>query len=117
MQHLLDLLDFSNAHTLFLSSALLSQVISNVPSAVLLFYYSSNYKIISYGVNIGGNGLTIGSFANLIVLRFLNNKSKVTFKFFEKADGMLSTYIYSNMSFRKPVRLRRGVPMVFIGTK
>ncbi len=70
VNHLLAMLDFSNTHTLFLSGALFSQVISNVPSAILLAHNSINFKIIAYGANIGGNGLLIGSFANLIALRF-----------------------------------------------
>ncbi len=74
--HILTHLDFNNTRTLLLSGSLLSQVISNVPATILLSHYSSNFKIISYGVNIGGNGLLIGSFANLIALRFINNKSK-----------------------------------------
>ena len=76
VQHLLGRIDFNNARTLFLSSSLFSQLISNVPTTILLSGYSSNFKIIAYGVNIGGNGLLIGSFANLIALRFIHNKSK-----------------------------------------
>ena len=69
-------LGFNNADILFLSGALLSQMISNLPAAVLLSHYSANFKIIAYGVNIGGNGLLIGSFANLIALNFIKKKSK-----------------------------------------
>ncbi len=72
--HLLNMLYFHNIQTLFLFSALFSQLISNVPSAILLANHTSNYKIIAYGVNIGGNGMLIGSFANLIALRFLKKK-------------------------------------------
>ncbi len=74
VSHLLAMLDFSNIHSLFLSGALFSQVISNVPSAILLTHHSSNFKIIAYGVNIGGNGLLIGSLANLITLRFYSRR-------------------------------------------
>ncbi len=74
--HLLTMLDFSNIRTLFLSGAFFSQVISNVPSAILLTKHSANFRIITYGVNIGGNGLLISSFANLIALRFSNRKHK-----------------------------------------
>ena len=76
LQQLLGRLDLHDPRTLLLSSALFSQVISNVPSSVLLTHYSSSFKIIAYGVNIGGNGLLIGSFANLIALRFIDKKSK-----------------------------------------
>ncbi len=73
--HLLNILNFHNIQTLFLFSALFSQLISNVPSAILLAKHSHNYKIIAYGVNIGGNGMLIASFANLIALRFLKRKA------------------------------------------
>ncbi len=69
-------LNFGNINTLFFSGAFLSQIISNVPATVLLSHYSTNFKIIAYGVNVGGNGLLIGSFANLIALNFLKSKSK-----------------------------------------
>ena len=75
-ERLLALLDFSRPATLYFSGALMSQGISNVPSAILLTKYSSSFKIIAYGVNIGGNGLVIGSFANLIALRFIQRPGK-----------------------------------------
>lgn len=75
-QYLLHQSDFGNVKTLFFSGALLSQIISNVPATVLLSQYSSHFKIMAYGVNIGGNGFIIGSFANLIALNFLRSKNK-----------------------------------------
>ncbi len=75
-QNLFNQLNFNNINTLFFSSAFLSQIISNVPTTVLLSHYSVDYKIIAYGVNIGGNGLLIASFANLIALNFIKSKSK-----------------------------------------
>ena len=47
-------------------SALSCQVISNVPSAILLSQFTSNYKELLYGVNIGGTGTLIASLASLI---------------------------------------------------
>ncbi len=76
IQNLFNQLNFNNINTLFFSGAFLSQIISNVPTTVLLSHYSTDYKIIAYGVNIGGNGLLIGSFANLIALNFMKSKSK-----------------------------------------
>jgi len=76
MQRLPALLNFKHSATLFLSGAVMSQAISNVPSAVLLANYSSRFKMIAYGVNIGGNGLLISSFANLIALRFIRKRFK-----------------------------------------
>ncbi len=61
--------DLSNPKNLFGVSVLLSQIISNVPASIFLSKYSTNYRIISYGVNVGGNGFIIGSLANIIALR------------------------------------------------
>ncbi|MEO2116970.1 MAG: SLC13 family permease [Methanocaldococcus sp.] len=57
---------------LMIYSSLLSQIISNVPAAVLLSHLYKNWLPIAYGVNVGGNGTLIASFANLIVLRLSN---------------------------------------------
>ncbi len=45
------------------------QVISNVPSAILLSQFTENYKDLLIGVNIGGVGTLISSLASLITLR------------------------------------------------
>jgi len=47
----------------------LSQVISNVPAAVLLQPYVPDLTLLAVAVNVGGSGLMIGSLANLIALR------------------------------------------------
>lgn len=52
-----------------LFSALSCQVISNVPSAILLSQFTTNYKELLLGVNIGGVGSLIASLASLITLR------------------------------------------------
>ncbi len=52
-----------------LFSSLSCQVISNVPSAVLLSQFTSNYKSLLVGVNIGGAGTLIASLASLITFR------------------------------------------------
>ena len=49
-----------------LTGALLSQIISNVPAAVLLSAFSENWKPLLIGVNIGGLGTLIASLASLI---------------------------------------------------
>ena len=48
-----------------------SQIISNVPSAILLSGFSTNYESIIIGVNIGGFGTLIASMANLISYKIL----------------------------------------------
>ena len=48
-----------------------SQIISNVPSAILLSGFSTNYEAIIIGINIGGFGTLIASMANLISYKIL----------------------------------------------
>lgn len=52
-----------------LVSALSCQVISNVPTAILLSGFTDNYRALLYGVNIGGTGTLIASLASLITFR------------------------------------------------
>ena len=50
-------------------SVLSCQVISNVPSAILLSQFTENYSQLLLGVNIGGVGTWIASLASLITFR------------------------------------------------
>lgn len=52
-----------------LTSALTSQVISNVPAAVLLSHFTDAWQPLLIGVNIGGAGTFVGSLASLIAIR------------------------------------------------
>ena len=52
------------------ASILASQVISNVPAAILLSGFTDNYKELLIGVNIGGLGTLIASLASLISYRY-----------------------------------------------
>ena len=52
-----------------LFSALSCQVISNVPSAILLSQFTLNYRELLLGVNIGGVGTLIASLASLITFK------------------------------------------------
>ena len=52
-----------------LTSILSCQVISNVPSSILLSEFTTNYKDLLLGVNIGGVGTLISSLASLITFR------------------------------------------------
>lgn len=51
-------------------STLSCQFISNVPSAILLSKFTTNYPSLLIGVNIGGLGTPIASLASLITLNF-----------------------------------------------
>ena len=49
-----------------LTGVLASQMISNVPAAVLLSGFTENYRDLLVGVNLGGLGTLIASMASLI---------------------------------------------------
>jgi Na+/H+ antiporter NhaD/arsenite permease-like protein len=51
---------------ILITSALLSQGISNVPAAILLSGFTQHHKALLLGVSIGGMGTMIASLANLI---------------------------------------------------
>ena len=51
-----------------LVSAGASQIISNVPAAVLLSHFATDYHALLVGVNIGGAGTLVASLASLITL-------------------------------------------------
>ncbi len=53
----------------FMTGVLLSQIISNVPAAMLLSGFTNDYKNLLYGVNAGGLGTLIASMASLISYR------------------------------------------------
>ncbi len=52
------------------------QVISNVPSAILLSQFTDNYRDLLLGVNIGGVGTLISSLASLITFREYTKRNK-----------------------------------------
>ena len=66
------------AKNTLLFSIISCQFISNVPSAVLLSQFTTNYPDLLVGVNIGGVGSLIASLASLITLRehIKNNPGK-----------------------------------------
>ena len=57
------------AHGAMPVAALTSQVISNVPAAVLLSRFTDDYRGLLVGVNIGGAGTLVASLASLITFR------------------------------------------------
>ena len=65
-----------------LFSIISCQFISNVPSAILLSQFTTDYKELLLGVNIGGVGTLIASLASLITLReFSKNNPGKTKKY------------------------------------
>lgn len=68
-----------------LFSALSCQVISNVPSAILLSQFTGNYRELLLGVNIGGVGTLIASLASLITFReYTKDQPGHTMRYFVK---------------------------------
>ncbi len=53
-----------------------SQIISNVPAAMLLSGFTDQYKALLYGVDVGGLGTLIASLASLISYKFYCHSAK-----------------------------------------
>ncbi|MEI4828251.1 SLC13 family permease [Bacillus sp. FJAT-53711] len=58
--------NLSGGTSIFFSSIFLSQLISNVPTSILLSNFTSDWKPLLLGVNIGGLGTIIASLASVI---------------------------------------------------
>lgn len=81
-------------------SILFSQVISNVPAAVLISGFTENFKHILLGVNIGGLGTIIASLASLISFRFYNRTdNKNTLKYLTVFSAVNLTVIFPLILF------------------
>ena len=78
------------AENALLTATATSQVISNVPAAVLLSGFTDQWKPLLQGVNIGGLGTPIASLASLI-----------TFKQYVATGGSTKKYLmlFSAMNF------------------
>ena len=78
-------------------SFLCSQIISNVPAAVLLSGFTDHWKELLFGVNIGGLGTLIASMASLISYKFFVQAD-------EKAKGKyLKHFTIMNILFAIPL--------------
>ena len=69
-------ISINSANSIFLASAFLSQVISNVPASLMLSDFTNNWRELLWGVSTGGYGNLIGSLANLIAYRIYVSYSK-----------------------------------------
>ena len=67
-------LDLARPQNLYAAGVGASQLISNVPAAIALAEYSGDWRVLAYGVNVGGFGLVVGSLANLIALRMAQDR-------------------------------------------
>ncbi len=77
----------------FLFSALASQVISNVPAALLFSRFTPQWEALLWGVSVGGFGSLFGSVANLIAYRLYvshprtHNTARFTYLFLAMGYG------------------------------
>jgi len=60
----------TNNINIYFSSIFFSQLVSNLPCAILLSKFTNSWKEILIGVNIGGTGTIIASLASLISYKF-----------------------------------------------
>ena len=56
---------------------LASQIMSNVPVALLLSGFTDNYRALIVGTNIGGLGTLIASMASLISFKYIQKKTGI----------------------------------------
>ena len=70
-------IDLSSGGNVFIFSAIISQIMSNVPASVFVAKFTQNWFAITYGVNVGGNGIITASLANIIALRLASQVDQV----------------------------------------
>ena len=87
-----------------LLSALCSQVISNVPAAVLLSGFTANARGLLLGVNIGGLGTPIASLASLISMKIYSQS--------EGADAGKYLAVFSLVNFALLAVLLAGAALL-----
>jgi Na+/H+ antiporter NhaD/arsenite permease-like protein len=87
----------------FILSSIVSQFMSNVPGAIFVSKFTSDWKAIAYGVNVAGNGLIFGSLANIISLRLLKSKDPGIWLMFHKYSipYYLATFLLSAFFFAR----------------
>ena len=86
----------------FFAGIITSQLISNVPAALLLADFSSNINELILGVNIGGLGTLIASMASLISYKLLaHNYNEIKGKYFIRFTLMNILYLVILILFWK----------------
>ncbi len=81
-----------NAREVFLYSALSSQVMSNVPSALFFADFTGDWRALLCGVNVGGFGSIVSSLANLISYKFYRSR-------YPNAKGFLLRFFMYGLLF------------------
>ena len=83
----------NNSSSVYFSSILLSQLISNVPASILLAEFTTDWKPLLLGVNIGGLGTIIASMASVISYKLFSQVYP------EDTKKYLLTFSIYNFSF------------------
>jgi Na+/H+ antiporter NhaD/arsenite permease-like protein len=77
----------------FLTALLASQVISNVPAAILLSGFTDHSHALLLGVNVGGLGTPIASLASLISLKLYSHSEHA------RTGHFLAVFTVFNLAF------------------
>lgn len=80
----------------YLTGIAASQIISNVPAALLLSGFTENGKMLLLAVNVGGLGTLIASMASVISFKLYNNFSRTESRSGEK--GYFKTFTLYNLA-------------------
>ncbi len=86
-------LSLSGNGEVFFGAALLSQILSNVPAALLLADFTANWQALLWGVNVGGFGTLVASLANLISYKLYRSEREDSWGF------LLSFHLWSLLFF------------------
>ena len=76
----------------YLTSIITSQVISNVPAALLLSGFTTNGDMLLLGVNVGGLGTLIASMASVISFKLYSNSEQAQTPQGKKYFGVFTIY-------------------------
>ena len=76
----------------YITGILTSQVISNVPAALLLSGFTGNGDMLLLGVNVGGLGTLIASMASVISFKIYNNSEEAKTPAGKKYFGVFTLY-------------------------
>lgn len=69
---------FHRGEDIFVLSTLLSQLISNVPTTLLLEPITPHWRSLLWGTNVGGFGTPVAALANLILIRLVRTHAGTT---------------------------------------
>ncbi len=95
--------EIAHSGHIFIFSALASQIMSNVPAALLFANFTHKWQALLWGVNAGGFGSLFGSLANLIAYKIYvknvdnHHSAKFTLKFL--ALGYIAFFISVGLYF------------------